>query len=372
MMKKFFEKIAFSIFETTKLLKMTMNKMISTKFVKWLRRGFFLGGIFLFVCCFVASWWFLIPTLVSLGFYVVYLISMLHLNRFLNGSRIKTFEGGPRAGKTDAATTVAVVQAERSYAYVKSYLKKEWKRFQRTIQFIDKYQYCSDLDEAFICHYIELQKTRAFYMHNPKLIPCLFSNVPIEYKGGYAAHLQYEHTTLEKALPYGAVLLVDEAQSVFPVDSYKHRDKAEELRDLVNMFERIGHYIDGYLIQTAQDADNETKDIRRLSPSITKLKNVGMKFMRYLGLRLFDAKETDRMQENEVVQRTAEDDGFRKLLLPCMIGRYNDRHLMKLYPCKEDILNASSPDGLILEDSEENRKLYSREIVKKNVEKRRR
>jgi len=44
-MKKFFEKIAFSIFETTKLLKMTMNKMISTKFVKWLRRGFFLGVV---------------------------------------------------------------------------------------------------------------------------------------------------------------------------------------------------------------------------------------------------------------------------------------------------------------------------------------
>lgn len=318
---------------------------------------------FLFVLTYSAWWLFLfIP---ALAVTILYSLCLTHLRKDLkNGSRIQVWEGGPRVGKTDTATTIAVCLARKQYKTITRIVKRKWRKYKRIMDLINRNQFCDDDQQSFIYHYHECQKTYSFYQKHPEYIPCLTSNVTILDDRQKSMPYDYDMVVCQKPSLYGMVFNVSEAQSVFPVDSYLERGRSEELSLLANFFERIGHYIDGYFILDSQDADNMNKDIKRLSPAIHKIHHSYGKFFKLFGMRAFSCKETERVAEGEVVVRTDGDDGYRFHLLPCAIGKYNDRHLRKLYPSKDEIVKAVGVEDLIIDDNETNRKLYSRKIIK--------
>lgn len=318
------------------------------------------------ILVFSSSAYWLFAFIPSLAITILYSICLRHVNKQLdNGARIQIWEGGPRVGKTDTGTTLAVLLARKQYAKITRTVKRKWRKYKAILDIINRNQFVSDKQQSFIYNYHECQKAYSFYQKHPEYIPCLVSNVTILDNKQKSMTFEYDVIIQKKPALYGTVFFVSEAQSLFPIDSYKERSHADELGALANFFERIGHYIDGYIIMDSQDADNMNKDIKRLSPSIHKIHHSFGKFFKIFGMRAFSAKDTERVGEGEIVVRTNEDSGYKFLLLPCAIGQYNDRHLRRLYPSKDEIVEASAVQDLIIEDTPENREVYSRKIVKR-------
>lgn len=318
------------------------------------------------ILVFSSSAYWLFAFILSLAITILYSICLRHVNKQLdNGARIQIWEGGPRVGKTDTDTTLAVLLARKQYAKITRTVKHKWRKYKAILDIINRNQFVSDKQQSFIYNYHECQKAYSFYQKHPEYIPCLVSNVTILDNKQKSMTFEYDVIIQKKPALYGTVFFVSEAQSLFPIDSYKERSHADELGALANFFERIGHYIDGYIIMDSQDADNMNKDIKRLSPSIHKIHHSFGKFFKIFGMRAFSAKDTERVGEGEIVVRTNEDSGYKFLLLPCAIGQYNDRHLRRLYPSKDEIVKASAVQDLIIEDTPKNREVYSRKIVKR-------
>lgn len=318
------------------------------------------------ILCFSNSGYWLFAFIPALAITILYSICLRHVDKQLNnGARIQIWEGGPRVGKTDTGTTLSVLLARKQYSRISRTVKRKWRKYKAILDIVNRNKFVSDKQQSFIYNYHECQKTYSFYQKHPEYIPCLVSNVTILDGNQKSMPFEYDIIIQTKPALYGSVFFVSEAQSLFPIDSYKERGKADELADLANFFERIGHYIDGYIIMDSQDADNMNKDIKRLSPSIHKIHHSFGKLFKLFGMRAFSAKATERVADGEVVVRTNEDSGYKFLLLPCAIGQYNDRHLRKLYPSKDEIVEASETQDLIIEDTPANREVYSRKIVKR-------
>lgn len=336
------------------------------KKLKLIKKIVFWALLISLIFVFVHSPWWLVLALPLLAIYIMYCIAFHHLQKFSSkGARIQVWEGGPRVGKTDSATTIATVLARKQYAKCLRTVKRKYWFYKRILNMVNKYQFVSESQQSKLYEFLESQKTVSFYKKHPEYIPCLVSNVTILDNNQKSMALDYEMFTQEKYMPFRCVTMITEGASIFPIDSYKERGKNEELALIANFFERVGHYIDGYIIMDNQDADNMSKDIKRLSPAIMKIHHSLPKFFKLLGLRAFKAKETERVMDGETVVRTDEDDGYHFLLLPCAIGKYNDRHLRKLYPSKNEIIEASELQDLIIDDTLHNRELYSRTITKK-------
>lgn len=325
----------------------------------------FFSIIFL-LCTFSYSAWYLFLFIPFLGLTILYSLCLHHTRKMLDkGARIQIWEGGPRVGKTDTGTTLSVLLARKNWSKVKRFVKSKWKKYKAILDVINQTQFCSDEQQSFIYDYHEAQKCYSFYNKHPEYIPCLISNVTIKDHNQKSMTFDYDLVQQKKPCLLGTVLFVSEAQSLFPIDSYLERGKSEELSLIANYFERIGHYFDGYFLMDSQDADNMSKDIKRLSPSIFKIHYSFGKIFKLFGMRAFSVKDTERIAEGEVVVRTDSDDGYHFLLLPCAIGKYNDRHLRTLYPPKDEIVSASATQDLIIEDTPENREVYSRKILKR-------
>lgn len=327
--------------------------------------SFWIGLISLLLVFFNSAYW-LFLFIPSLGLWILYSLCLRHLKKATgSGKRIQFVEGGPRVGKTDSQTTIAVTIALKQWKKIKTFVKRKWRKYKHICEIIKRDQFCTDKNQGFIYTYHEMQKAYSFYLDNPQYIPCLVSNITVLYGDKKSMPLNYDQITGEMVAPYGTVFLITEASSMFPIDSYVERTKSEQVRKVSNMFERIGHYLDGYIIMDTQDADNVSKDIKRLSPSILKIDRSLSKIFKIFGMRAFKAKQNERVAEGEIVMREDKDDGYRLMILPCAIGAYDERHLRTLYPSKDEIIQAVNTENLIVEDTAENRKLYNREIIKK-------
>lgn len=119
--------------------------------------------------------------------------------------------------------------------------------------------------------------------------PYLFSNIPVKVrmfgKKKYCNVLQKEHILREKALPEGAIVLIDEIGQIASQWEYENPFVREQLADFTRFFR---HWIDGRMFVTDQSSDNIVKVVRCRLGVIYHLNN----FKRWCMLPFFKVETT--------------------------------------------------------------------------------
>lgn len=115
---------------------------------------------------------------------------------------VQVFEGMQGAGKSDTIKINTVIRAE----YMWEQICSEYKLMSH--QFLEKSK-----NHDWYTHFLEVKATYEFYNQNPKLFPCVISNIPLKIYGLQTVKFKPTMLTQEEKVLYGSTIVLDELKN---------------------------------------------------------------------------------------------------------------------------------------------------------------
>jgi len=184
--------------------------------------------------------------------YIKYIV-MIHTYKPDNKAVLSEKIGAPASGKSSKGGYDFILQCNNQW----DILQKEFWHEKSRVQ-----EYKRNGNKAALIKWREI-KQAYFYNITNAVIPCGWSNIPIQYKGEKTSILTIAYLQQKKRLPYRSVLFIDEIGSLVTVEMSK--DKPLDISDF---FRLCRHFADLKIITTEQCPENVYIDFRRVVGNI--------------------------------------------------------------------------------------------------------
>lgn len=188
-----------------------------------------------------------------LKFYVVFGMGYAQDVQADFGNVVKCKSGKPRVGKTSQGVHEATVLALIKWNQLQFDF---WDWHSREAEILAR----NNLDE--LLEYHAIKESYSFYIIRT-CIPCLWSNIGIEYGGRMSHKVTLDHIRGAERLPLYSVVFFDEIGAVLKAEMGK-KGGEERMYDVSDMFRLGGHFLKWAVICCEQDFNNFYIDCRRV------------------------------------------------------------------------------------------------------------
>ena len=186
-------------------------------------------------------------------FYVVFALGYAQDVQADFGNVVKCKSGKPRVGKTSQGVHEATVLALLKWNQLQFDF---WDWHSREAEILKR----NNADE--LLEYHAIKESYAFYIVRT-CIPCLWSNIGIEYGGRMSHKVTIEHIRGAERLPLYSVVFFDEIGAVLKAEMGK-KGGDDRMYDVSDMFRLGGHFLKWAVICCEQDFNNFYIDCRRV------------------------------------------------------------------------------------------------------------
>lgn len=186
-------------------------------------------------------------------FYVVFALAYAQDVQADFGNVVKCKSGKPRVGKTSQGVHEATVLALMKWNQLQF---DYWDWHSREDEILKR----NNKDE--LLEYHAIKESYSFYIVR-RCIPCLWSNIGIEYAGRMSHKVTLDHIRGAERLPLYSVVFFDEIGAVLKAEMGR-RGGEDRMYDVSDMFRLGGHFLKWSVICCEQDFNNFYIDCRRV------------------------------------------------------------------------------------------------------------